>query len=148
MSMGLITVIGIVVSAALIAVLMKFLAKDKIDAVLAKQKSSSLLASPAEYVEGRQHIEIGLWIDKDNIYYENDDLSARFELKNIEEVVYDDELQTGARQSGVVLRLRSHGHAFEFVMTPEEMAKWKKVLPPHRADEPGDVHTEPVGAAS
>jgi hypothetical protein len=146
--MGLITVIGIVVAAGLIAVLMKFLAKDKIDAVLAKRKSSTVLGSAAEYVEGPQHIEVGLSIDKDTIHYENADISAHFDLKNIEEVVYDDDLATGARASGVVLRLRSHGHTFEFVMTPEEMAKWKKVLPPHRADEPGEVHVEPVGAGA
>jgi len=149
MSNTVITLVGVVVAVALIAVLIRFMNRDKIDAIIKKRKPTSLHACPAEFVEGPTRIDVALAVDKTKLYYENTDMQAYLDLTLIEEVEYDDDLSTGgAHVRGKVLRLRSHGHTFEFVMSEADIKRCEKVLPPHRADEPGEVHTEPVGAGS
>ena len=148
MSNTVLTLVGVVVAVALIAVLIRFMNRDKIDAIIKKRKASSLHACPAEFVEGPTHIEVALSIDKSKLYYENGDMQSYLELKLIEEVEYDDDLATGgAHAQGKVLRLRSHGHTFEFVLSEADIKHCEKVLPAHRADEPGEVHAQPAGAS-
>lgn len=140
MSNAVITLIGVVVAVALIALLIRFLSRDKIEAIIKKRKPSSLLACPAQLVEGPTQIDVALAIDKSKIYYENADMQAYLDLKTIEEVEYDDDLSTGGKHiHGKVLRMRSHGHTFEFVLSETDIKQCEKVLPPHRADEPGEV---------
>jgi len=149
MSNTVLTLVGVVVAVALIALLIRFMNRDKIDAIIKKRKPSSLHSCPAEFVEGPNRIEVALSIDKSKLYYENADMQSYLQLELIEEVEYDDDLSTGgAHAHGKVLRLRSHGHTFEFVMADQDIKHCQKVLPAHRADEPGDVHAEPVGAGS
>jgi hypothetical protein len=142
------TLVLVVVAVALIAVLIRFMSRDKIEAIIKKRKPTSLHVCSAQFVEGPTHIDVALAIDKTRLYYENADMQSYLDLKLLEEVEYDDSLLTGgAHVSGKVLRLRSHGHTFEFVLTESDIKHCQKVLPAHRADEPGEVHVEPLGAA-
>ncbi|MGK2857561.1 MAG: hypothetical protein ACSLFQ_10190 [Thermoanaerobaculia bacterium] len=146
-STGLITVVGIVVVVALVLVLVRFLSHDKIDALLKKRRASSILATSAEFIEGPTHMEVALSLDPQKLYYENGDMQAFLELANVDEVEYDDDLMTGGRKvEGEVLRLRAHGHTFEFVIAKAEAAKWKQKLPKHRIDDPGNVHAAGASA--
>ena len=136
------TMLGVVVAAALIFLLIRFLAHDKIEAILKKRRASAVLATPAEFVEGPTHLEVALILEGEKLHYENPDMQAFLELKNLEEVEYDDDLMTGGRKvEGDVLRIRSHGHTFEFVIAKAEIGKWKQKLPAHRIGEPGNVHS-------
>lgn len=132
----------VVVVVALAFILVRFMNRDKIDVLLKKRRAISLLATPAEFIEGPTHLEVALALDAQKLYYENADMQAFLELANVDEVEYDDDLMTGGRKiDGEVLRLRAHGHTFEFVIAKAEIAKWKQKLPRHRGDEPGNVHT-------
>jgi hypothetical protein len=75
---------------------------------------------------------VAIALTADHLYYENPDLQADLELARVEEIEYDDELTTGhqAPAGTRVMRLRSHGTAFEFVLPNAEAAKWQSSLPP------------------
>jgi hypothetical protein len=130
----------VVVVVALAFVLVRVLGHDKIEAILKKRRASSILATSAEFVEGPTHMEVALMLDANKLSYENADMQAYLELKNLEEVEYDDDLMTGGRKvEGEVLRIRSHGHTFEFVIGKAHAASWKQKLPKHRLGEAGSV---------
>lgn len=126
------TVVGVLVLAGLIVVYLKLRQKDIIGALLEKRRNSSKLVSRADYVEGAELIPVAMALTNDSVYYENTDLEASFELNRIDEIEYSDELMTGKnhRDNVRVLRLRSHGTAFEFLMDRAEAAKWQAALPP------------------
>jgi hypothetical protein len=122
-----------VVLAALVVVFLKVRQKDLIGAMMEKRRAAAKLVSRAEYVEGPDKIPVALALTEDTFYYENPDLEASFELNRLDEVEYSDELSTGrAVHDGCsVLRLRSHGTTFEFVLEKADCAKWKAAFPPH-----------------
>jgi hypothetical protein len=125
------TVGGLVVAAILAAVYLKLRAKDVIDAHLTNLRGTSKLVSRAEYVEGAQTMPVAIGLTDSAFFYENADLEASFDLDRLDEVEYDDDLATG-RSLGAgcrVLRLRSHGATFEFVLEKIEAVKWERVLP-------------------
>jgi hypothetical protein len=95
----------------------------------------------ADYVEGVEAMPVVLTLTADTIYYENPDLEASFELARIDEVEYADDLMTGknVRHGCKVLRLRSHGATFEFLLEAPELAKWKSALKPHLIGEPASA---------
>jgi hypothetical protein len=133
-----VTVVGIVVLAFLIWFFLRTRSQDLITEMMEKRKATSRLVSRAEYVEGINHVPVALSLSNENIFYENTDLQASFELARIDDVEYDDELTTGqAIPSGTrALRLRSHGATFEFILPAPEMPKWESALPPRRAGQP------------
>ena len=133
-----ITVVGLVVLAGLVWLFLRTRQQDLIADIIAKRKGSSKLAARAEYVEGMQKFAVALSLTDTAIYYQNPDIDASFELKDIEEVEYDDELATGRSvpQGCRALRLRSHGHTFEFILQPADCQQWMAALPAHHADEP------------
>lgn len=126
------TVVGVLVLAGLIVVYLKLRQKDIIGALLEKRRNGSKLVSRADYVEGAELIPVAMALTNDSVYYENTDLEASFELNRIDEIEYSDELMTGKnhRDDARVLRLRSHGAAFEFLMDKSESQKWQAALPP------------------
>ena len=128
---ALAAVVGLIVVAALIAWYLKLRQKDVLDAHLAKYRTSAKLVSRAEYVEGPELIPVALALTDKTFYYENADLEASFDLDRIDEIEYDDDLATGRTLHGAcrVLRLRSHGAAFEFVLDKADCAKWTAALP-------------------
>jgi hypothetical protein len=136
--LGTITIIGVIALAALIILFVKTRSKDLLDEMMNKRRGSSKLVSRAEYVEGMERIPVALALTADTFYYENPDLEARFELDRIEEIEYDDELSTGRPISNgcSVLRLRSHGTTFDFVLAAPDCEKWMAALPPRRINEP------------
>lgn len=136
--LGTITVIGVVVLAALVVLFVKTRSKDLLEELMNKRRSTSLLVSRAEYVEGMERIPVALALTADTFYYENPDLEARFELDRIDEIEYDDELSTGRPISDGcrVLRLRSHGATFDFVLNSADCQKWMAALPARRVNEP------------
>ena len=131
-----ITVVGVVVLAILIWIYFRLRSKDHIEEVLAKQKASARVCSRACLLEGMEQIPVALALTADAINYENRDLQASIDLSVIEEVEYDDETATGQHVPvGKALRLRAHGHTFEFLLDSETARKWQTALPPHRMDE-------------
>ena len=134
---GTITLVGLVVLAVLVVIFLKVRQKDLIGAMMTKRQPNSKLVSRADYVEGMEKIPVALSLATDTLYYENPDLEASFELSRIDEIEYSDELATGKTidDDCVVLRLRSHGAAFEFLLDKPEAQKWKAALPPRTTDQ-------------
>lgn len=133
MSLEVVSIVGVVVLVALTVLYLKLRRKDQIGAMLEKRKGTARLVSRADYVEGREEMPVALSLTADTFYYENPDLEASFDLNRIDEVEYADDLATGhqIRHPNVrVLRLRSHGAAFEFLLEKSDCDKWMAALPP------------------
>jgi hypothetical protein len=130
-----VTLIGLVVLAALIWLFLKTRSKELIEEMMVKRRASSRLVSRAAFLEGMEKINVALSLAADRICYENPDIDAYLELRHIEEIEYDDETATGHPIEGRVLRLRSHGHTFEFLLDIPTAKQWESMLPPRRADQ-------------
>src|SRR5438874_1372528 len=128
-----ITVVGLVVLAGLVWLFLRTRQQDLIADIVAKRKGSSKVVARAEYVEGLETIPVALSLTDTALYYQNSDIDASFELKDIEEIEYDDELSTGRSvpASCRALRLRSHGHTFEFLLHPADCQQWMATLQGH-----------------
>jgi hypothetical protein len=115
----------------LIFVFVKVRQKDLLGALVEKRRGSSKLVSRANYVEGAELIPVAMALTNDALYYENTDLEASFDLNRIDEVEYSEELMTGKnhRTDTRVLRLRSHGQAFEFLLEKADAPRWETALP-------------------
>ncbi len=120
---------------ALVYLFFRVRMKDLLDEYIKRRTASSRVCSRVDFVEGRERIPVALALTDDTIYYENPDLQASLELKLIDEVEYDDETATGQSVIGKALRLRAHGHTFEFVMDANTARLWQTALPPHRFDQ-------------
>jgi len=130
--LGTITIVGAVALAILLWQFLRLRSQDMIGELMNKRKPTSRIVSRANYMEGLAVIPVALALTDDCFYYENADLQASVDLNRIEEVEYDDETATGRSISvGKALRLRSHGHSFEFVLDPASAREWEKLLPPH-----------------
>lgn len=127
----IVSIVGLIAVVGLVLVYLKLRQKDMLGAIMDKHRAQSRLVSRAEYVEGVEKIPVALALTNDTFYYENEDLQASFDLARIDEIEYDDEVATGkSLPDGCrVLRLRSHGAAFEFVLEKEDWAKWAAALP-------------------
>lgn len=125
------TVVGIVVLAVLVVVFLKVRQRDLLGAIIEKRKPNAKVVSRAEYVEGAEKIPVALSLTSDALYYENPDLEASFELQRLDEIEYAEDLATGRSldEGSRVLRLRSHGAAFEFVLDDQDAKKWMAALP-------------------
>jgi len=135
MTLTAITIVGLVVLAALAILFVRVRSKDMLDELMARRRASARLVSRAKFVEGIEDIPVALSLSSDTIVYENPDLEATLELRNVEEVEYDDETATGRSVTGKALRLRSHGHTFEFVVDPQTVLLWQAALPARRLDQ-------------
>ena len=135
MNLAVATVIGLVVLAALAWIFVQLRSKDHLEEMMAKRSASVKLISRANYVEGLERIPVALSLGNDAIFYENPDLEAKLEIRQIEEVEYDDETATGQSVHGKALRLRSHGHTFEFVVDTATAQKWQSMLPVKHLDQ-------------
>jgi len=129
---------------AVVGVLLLFLRKrhgdDILAAIMNSRRSASKVVTKGDYVEGMEHIAVALALDDSLFHYENSDMKAFIEVKRIEEVEYDSELATGKDvEDGRVLRLRSHGQAFEFILEKNDVERWISAFPPHRQGEPAMV---------
>ena len=135
---GTVTVVGLVVLAALILIFIRTRSKDLLAEIIEKKKSVSKIVSRADYVEGIERMPVAISLAGDTFYYENPDLQASFELSMIDEIEYDDELSTGrTMEHGCrVLRLRSHGTTFDFILSPNDCQQWMAALPVKRLDGP------------
>jgi hypothetical protein len=126
-----VTVIGLAVLAVLVVLYLNLRRKDVLGALMDKRRGASRLVTRADYVEGREQIPVALSITDDSLFYESPDLEASFELSRIDEIEYSDDLATGRDVHGCrVLRLRSHGQTFEFLIDKADAAKWMAALPP------------------
>ncbi len=139
-SLGVITVIGVALLAVLVWFLYRKFSQDRIQEFMDKRKGSSRMTLPAQFVEANQKIPVALALTDQSIFYENADLEARLDLQHIEEVEYANGLFTGQEvPDGRVLRLRAHGHSYEFIVDKVSGERIESLLPPHHADEPGGV---------
>jgi hypothetical protein len=127
--------IAFVVLAAAIFVFLRIRSKDFLEELIAKRRPSSRLVTRARLEQGLDEIPVALSLTADSIVYENRDLEALLELRNVEEVEYDDETATGRSVTGKALRLRSHGQTFEFVIDQETARQWQAALPMRRLDQ-------------
>jgi hypothetical protein len=121
-----------------VALFFKKRRSDQLGAMMRKRQASSTLVTRAEYVEGMERMPVVLALTRETIHYENPDLEASFDLNRLDEIEYADDLATGRNlpHGCRVLRLRSHGAVFEFLLPQNECPKWMAALPPHRIDEP------------
>lgn len=126
------TFVGVIVLAVLVVAFIRVRQRDLLGAVIEKKRKTSTIVSRAEYVEGAEKMPVALSLAGGTLYYENSDFEASFDLDRIDEVEYDDDLATGrSLGSGCrVLRLRSHGATFEFVLDKSDCHKWSALLPP------------------
>jgi hypothetical protein len=131
----IVTIVGLVVLVALVWLFARTRSQDLLEERMAKRRPSSRIVSRADFVEGLDRIPVALSLSTEVLYYENPDLDATLELKHIDEVEYDDETATGQSVDGKALRLRSHGHTFEFVLDPESARQWAAHLPPRHMDQ-------------
>ena len=129
-----VTIVGVVVVAALIWLFVQTRSKDLLEEMMAKRKASCRAVCRAEFLEGPNRIPVVLSLADDRVIYENADLDAFLEMTNLEEIEYDDETSTGHSVHGRVLRMRSHGHAFEFEMDPTMAKHWEGMLPARQAN--------------
>ena len=135
-SLEILTVVGVVAAAALLWVFLRMRAKDHIEELMAKRRGNCRIVSRAAFLEGLEKIPVALALTDDSLHYENLDLQASLDLGRIEEIEYDDETATGRAVAGKALRLRSHGHTFEFLLSDPAIARqWEQLQPPHRLDE-------------
>jgi hypothetical protein len=132
---------GPIILIALVVTFFRLRTRNRFDAIAKKRKNEAKLIDRADYVEGPTHFPVVLSLTDRAIFYENMELAAHLDLDRIEEVEYTDELSTGRDvPHGRVLRLRSHGHIFEFVLNKKSATQWNQHLPVHRMDESGSVH--------
>lgn len=114
-------------------------AGDRMDLIISRKRGGAMLASPAVFIDGANHIPVALSLESSRVAYENDDLDASIDIQQIDEVEYSSDLVTGRIADGAVLRLRSHGRAYEFILDVAFAERWSHRLPPHRLDEAGSV---------
>ena len=134
-SVATITVVGLVALAVLVWVYLRLRSQDILGELVAKRKGTSRIVSRAHYLEGLERFPVAIALTADAFYYENSDLQASLDLGQLDEVEYDDETATGHHVTGKALRLRSHGHCFEFLLDNATASEWQKLLPPHHIDE-------------
>ena len=126
-----VTVVGVILFAVLVVIFLKVRQKDLVSAFMEKRRAGSKLVSRADYVEGVEKIPVALSLTDKALFYENPDLEASFDLDRIDEVEYSQDLSTGRSHDlqHEVLRLRSHGATFEFLLEKADCAKWMAALP-------------------
>jgi hypothetical protein len=129
------SIVGMIVLVVLVTVFMRLRKDDQISVLIAKRKATSRIANRAEYVEGMEKMPVALALTSDTIYYDNEDLQASLELAHLEEIEYDEETATGHQVHGRVLRLRSHGHCFEFILDEPTARQWQALLAPRHMDD-------------
>jgi hypothetical protein len=134
---AIVTVVGLAVLAVLVVLYLQLRRKDVLGALMDKRRGSSRLVTRADYVEGREQIPVALSISADTLYYESPDMEASFELNRLDEIEYSDDLATGRDVHGCrVLRLRSHGATFEFLIDKADVDKWTAALPARTYGQP------------
>jgi hypothetical protein len=135
-SLEVMTAVGAAVLLFLVWLFAKTRSKDRLDGMMKQRASGSRLVTRAEYVESLAHIPVSLALSDSTIFYENGDMQASIDLDRVDEIEYDDELATGqAIAHGKALRLRSHGHTFEFLIDAASAQKWSTILPPKHFDD-------------
>ena len=126
-------VLGVVLVAGLVWYLVARHTADQLKTIEQQRRAESKLVGRADFVEGMQHFPVVLSLTDRDLKYENHDLQAQLDLERIEEVEYVHELATGKDvPNGTVLRLRSHGHTFEFIVDKTAADQWVVALPAHR----------------
>jgi hypothetical protein len=124
-----------VVVAVLVINLLHRFASDGLQVFTDRRRAQSRLVSNGEFVDGNRHVPVALALTDSSFYYENPDVEASIDLQTIHEVEYASELTTGAAiASGKVLRIRCYSQTFEFVLPPDDVARWKTVLPARTAN--------------
>ncbi len=122
-----------VVVALLAFNLFKRFAADRIEALTARLRGSSLFVSRGELVDGTRHLDVAMALTDSAFIYESSNGQSSFDRKWIQEVEYENELSTGQRVGDrKVLRLRCFSRTFEFVIAPQVVRQWESILPPHR----------------
>lgn len=114
---------------------------DRMGEAMSHVDKNAMLSSPAQLIDGANHIQVALSLDPSRISYSNSDFDAFIDIRQIDEVEYGSDLVTGGIADGAVLRLRAHGRAIEFVLDSASAERWSERLPPHRIDEAGHVAT-------
>lgn len=133
----LLALAGVAILASAVMMYLRRRRSDQIGAMLKKRQPSARLVTRAEFAEGMERMAVSLALTDRTIYYENPDFEASFDLEDIDEVEYDDELSIGRSVSNGcrVLRFRVHGNSFDFILQPGDCEKWMAALPPHRMGE-------------
>lgn len=135
----ILNVVGLTAAAALVWLFLRTRAKNQLERIATKRRGESKLVEQAEFVENGSHIPVVLSLTDQSIFYENMEIAAQIDLERIDEVEYSEGF--GREATGKMLRLRAHGHTYEFVLDEKSASRWGKMLPVHHFDDPGKVHT-------
>lgn len=133
--------IAVVVIAGLVFWFRRSQEQNRFEAVMKRAAAKAGMCSRAELIDGANHIPVALSLDANQINYESADLDGSIDIGRIDEVEYESGLVSGGHLAGSVLRLRSHGRMFEFVLDPAAATLWSQHLPAHKMNEAGTVRS-------
>jgi hypothetical protein len=101
--------------------------RDGFAELIRRRTSTARVSSMAELIDGGNHIPVALTLERSQIFYENSYLQAKLEIASLDEVEYDSEQGTGKN----ILRLRTRGQSFQFVLDAAAASEWARLLPAH-----------------
>jgi len=131
------TIAALIAVAALGLNLYRRIGSDRIGNFNERRRASSRMVSRGEFVDGNRHLAVALAVTESTFFYENSDMQASLDLQWVREIEYDTELGTGlVVNGGKVLRMRTSGQTFEFVLPNDVVPRWHMMLPPRVAMEP------------
>ena len=102
-----------------------------------REAVNSTLSSPAKLIDGAQDIPVALSLRAGRVRFENADIDASIDVRDIDEIEYGSDLMTGGIADRAVLRLHSHGRAFEFVLDVAAAERWCRQLPALKSSNSG-----------
>ena len=96
-----------------------------------RDQSSRGLCSRARLIDdGPDPIPVSIALLRSRIAFFNAQFSRTVELDTVDAVEYMSDLVTGDIADGALMRVKSRGHDFDFVMDTAAARKWSRALPP------------------
>lgn len=144
------TIVALLALSSLGWMLRSHMSASRIEAITNRRRPTSRIVSSGEYVDGNRHLNVALALTKTDFHYENRDMQASFDLRQVREIEYDTRLATGHTvDNGNVLRIRCASQQFEFVLPKNVVERWHLMLPPRRPIEPlaGTTYSAPAVVA-
>ena len=88
------------------------------------------LCSRARLIDGPDPIPVSITLQRSRIEFFNAQFARTVRLDTVEAVEYMSDLVTGDIADGALMRVKSRGHDFDFVMDTAAATEWSRALPP------------------
>ena len=121
-----------VVAAALVWWYRSLRERGRIASMAKRTAAGAALFSWAQLIDGSKQVSVALSLREGRLKYQNAEVDGSIDVHDIDEIEYVSDLMTGSMAAGAMLRVRSHGHAFEFALDVATAERWCHSLPPHR----------------